>query len=160
MRFLILLFSFLVFSCTSNAQQKTKKKKETYKVTKTDKEWKTQLTQKQYFVLRQAGTERAFTGEYNKHYKKGVYQCAACKTPLYASNHKFDSGTGWPSFDQEIKENVAFDVDYKIGYKRVELLCATCGGHLGHMFADGPSETTGQRHCLNSASLTFIPSTN
>ena len=91
-------------------------------------------------------------------YKKGVYVCAACKTPLYKSEHKYDSRSGWPSFDRAIKKNVELDVDYKIGYARTELKCNTCGGHLGHSFNDGPRETTGERHCINGAALEFIPS--
>ena len=89
--------------------------------------------------------------------KKGTYHCAACNTALFKSEHKFDSGTGWPSFDREIKGNVAFSVDYNIGMARTEEHCATCGGHLGHVFNDGPRETTGKRHCINGVALKFIP---
>ena len=88
---------------------------------------------------------------------KGTYVCAACKTPLYKSKYKYDSGSGWPSFDRAIKKNVELDVDYKIGYARTELKCNTCGGHLGHSFDDGPKNTTGKRHCINGAALEFIP---
>ena len=108
-----------------------------------------------YYVLRQAGTERPFTGEYDSFYKEGTYACAACKTELYYSKDKFDSKSGWPSFDRGATENIEFDVDYKLGYARTELKCNTCGGHLGHMFNDGPRKTTGKRHCINSAALTF-----
>lgn len=142
-------------SCTTTAQKKETQK--TYPIQKTNSEWKKELTEMQYYVLRQSGTERAFTSPLNKVYKQGVYLCAACKTPLYASEHKFDSGSGWPSFDRAIEENVRFDVDYKIGYARTELKCATCGGHLGHSFDDGPQKTTGKRHCINGAALEFIP---
>ena len=114
----------------------------------------------QYYVLRQAGTERPFTSPLNKNYKSGTYICAACKTPLYKSEHKFDSGTGWPSFDRAIFNSVELDVDYKIGYARTELKCNTCGGHLGHSFKDGPRETTGERHCINGVALEFIPKKN
>ena len=111
----------------------------------------------QFYILRKAGTERAFTSQLNKNYSVGVYVCAACKTPLYESKYKYDSGSGWPSFDRAITKAIEFDVDYKIGYARTELKCNTCGGHLGHSFEDGPKETTGIRHCINGAALEFIP---
>jgi peptide-methionine (R)-S-oxide reductase len=155
-KILSLLVITLLFSCNSNAQ-KTAAKKETFKVTKTDAEWKAQLTAEQYYVMRKAGTERAFSSALNKNEKKGTYHCAACNTPLFKSEHKFDSGTGWPSFDREIKGNVAFSTDYDLGYARTEEHCATCGGHLGHVFDDGP-KTTGKRHCINGVALKFVPS--
>ena len=156
-KILSLLVITLLFSCNSNAQ-KTPAKKETFKVTKTDAEWKAQLTAEQYYVLRKAGTERAFSSALNKNEKAGTYHCAACNTPLFKSEHKFDSGTGWPSFDREIKGNVAFSTDYDLGYARTEEHCATCGGHLGHVFDDGPRNTTGKRHCINGVALKFVPS--
>ncbi len=146
----------LMISCNTSAQKESEDQV-TYAVTKTDAEWKKQLTDMQYYVLRQAGTERAFTSPLNKNYEDGVYHCAACDTPLFKSDHKFDSGSGWPSFDREIKGNVAFSTDYKIGYARTEEHCATCGGHLGHVFNDGPRETTGKRHCINGVALKFVP---
>ena len=148
----------LCFSCNTSAQKKSIEKKDTFPVTKTEAEWKEQLTEKQYYILREAGTERAFSSALNKNYKKGVYHCAACDTPLFKSEHKFDSGTGWPSFDREIEGNVAFGTDTKIGYTRDEEHCATCGGHLGHVFNDGPKETTGKRHCINGEALKFVAS--
>ena len=93
----------------------------------------------------------------DKNYSAGTYICAGCDTPLVKSEHKFNSGSGWPSFDREIKGSVAFSVDYKIGIARSEEHCATCGGHLGHVFNDGPRNTTGMRHCINGAALKFIP---
>lgn len=145
----------LMISCVGNAQNSSKEKK-TYKVEKTESEWKKLLSPSAFYVLREAGTERPFTSPLNKNYEKGTFVCAACKTPLYKSEHKFDSGTGWPSFDRAIDENVELDVDYKIGYARTELKCNTCGGHLGHSFDDGPKDTTGKRHCINGVSLEFI----
>ncbi|MBO6880981.1 MULTISPECIES: peptide-methionine (R)-S-oxide reductase MsrB [Winogradskyella] len=158
MKKIMFLFTLsLLFSCNSSAQKKDKQEKETFPVTKTEAEWKEQLTDKQYYVLREAGTERPFSSPLNKNYEEGVYHCAACDTPLFESEHKFDSGTGWPSFDREIEGNVAFSTDYDIGYARTEEHCATCGGHLGHVFNDGPKETTGKRHCINGVALKFVP---
>ena len=161
---IIFKICILLVGCKGNTQEKVEIKKSksdkdvTYKVMKSDEEWRKELTDIQYYILRKAGTETAGTSELLDNKKKGVYVCAACNTALFKSEHKYDSGSGWPSFDREIKGNVAYDVDYKIGYKRTEEHCATCGGHLGHVFNDGPSETTGLRHCVNGAALKFIPS--
>ncbi|MGC1206294.1 MAG: peptide-methionine (R)-S-oxide reductase MsrB [Flavobacteriaceae bacterium] len=153
-KLIVICLGLLVFNCKGNAQKEVKK---VYEVSKTDAEWKAQLTDKEYYVLREAGTERPFTSPLNKNYKSGVYVCKACETPLFKSEHKFDSGTGWPSFDREITGNVAYGTDSKLGYSRDEEHCATCGGHLGHVFNDGPKNTTGKRHCINGVSLKFIP---
>jgi len=150
-----LVILVLMISCVGTAQNSSKEKK-TYEVEKTSAEWKEQLSPIAYSVLREAGTERPFTSPLNDIKKPGTFVCAGCKTPLYKTEHKFDSGTGWPSFDRAIKGNVELDVDYKIGYARTELKCNTCGGHLGHSFDDGPEETTGKRHCINGAALEFI----
>lgn len=149
------LVSILFISCNTNAQ--SKKEKETFAITKTEAEWKETLSSKEYFVMREKGTERAFSSELNKTYNKGTYACAACGTPLFKSEYKFDSGSGWPSFDREIEGNVAFSTDNDLRYTRTEEHCANCGGHLGHVFNDGPSETTGERHCVNGTALKFIP---
>ena len=154
-KIIYLLLGLILSSCNSSAQQKKDSKE--FAVQKTEAEWKEQLTPLQYYVLREEGTERAFTSDLNKNYKEGVYHCAGCNTPLFKSEHKFDSGTGWPSFDRAIEGNVEYSTDYKIGYARTEEHCATCGGHLGHVFNDGPRETTGMRHCINGAALKFVP---
>jgi peptide-methionine (R)-S-oxide reductase len=154
---LIILVSFI--SCSTNAQEK-KSKKHQYKIVKTATEWRNILSPAQYSVLRESATEKPFSHPYNTNKAKGVYVCAACKTPLYLSKYKFDSGTGWPSFDRAITGNVELDVDYEIGVARTELKCAVCGGHLGHSFEDGPKETTGLRHCINGTALLFIPNSN
>ena len=151
------LFLFImIISCSGNAQETKKEAVKSFKIQKTETEWKKLLSPQQYYVLREAGTEKPFSSPLNKNYKKGTFVCAACKAPLYRSEHKFDSGTGWPSFDRPIESNVALDVDYKIGYARTELKCNSCGGHLGHSFNDGPKKTTGKRHCINGVALEFI----
>jgi len=151
----LLLVVILMFSCKSKGQDKDEK--ESFSVSKTDSQWKAELTDMEYYVLREAGTERAFSSPLNNEYRSGTFHCAACNTPLFKSENKFDSGTGWPSFDQEIKGNVAFSTDYDLGYARTEEHCATCGGHLGHVFNDGPKDTTGKRHCINGVALDFAP---
>ena len=151
----LLLLSIVLFSCNTNAQ--SKKKKNSFPVTKTEAEWKETLSSQEYYILREKGTERAFSSDFNKNHKKGTYTCAACDTPLFKSEYKFDSGSGWPSFDREIKGNVAFSNDNDLRYTRTEEHCANCGGHLGHVFNDGPPNTTGLRHCINGTALKFIP---
>jgi len=153
----IFFIGLMAINCQGIAQNKAVKKTETYPIVKTDKEWKEILTKDQYYILRQAGTERPFSSILNKVYDEGTFYCAGCSTALYQSKHKFDSGTGWPSFDRSVKNNIKTDTDYKLGYARTELLCATCGGHLGHVFNDGPRETTGMRHCINGDALIFKP---
>jgi peptide-methionine (R)-S-oxide reductase len=124
---------------------------------RSDAEWKRILSPEQYEVLRRKGTERAFTGKYYNSKEKGVYRCAGCGNPLFDSETKFDSGTGWPSYWQPISEDtVATEEDRSHGMIRAEVLCARCGGHLGHVFPDGP-EPTGKRYCINSISLDFEP---
>ena len=154
---LLVLFA----SCKGTSQEKemataSKTKQQTeFKVQKTKEEWKKELTDAQYYVLREAATENPFSSDLLKNKKKGTYVCAACGTPLFKSETKFDSGTGWPSFYQEIDGNVGYEIDNTYGV-RTEEHCATCGGHLGHVFEDGP-EPTGLRHCINGVALKFEP---
>ena len=126
-------------------------------IKKTDAEWKTQLTDQEYDVLIKKGTERPYTGKYWDYFEKGKYVCAACENELFSSDTKYESHCGWPSFDQAIKGSVIYKKDISFGMIRTEVMCAKCGGHLGHVFDDGPKDTTGQRYCTNSVSIKFIP---
>lgn len=126
-------------------------------INKTDEQWKEELSEDQYYILREKGTERPFTGKFNLHKEKGKYSCAGCGAELFTSDMKFDSYCGWPSFDREIEGGkIKTTKDTSHGMIRTEITCARCGGHLGHLFDDGPTET-GMRYCVNSLSLEFVP---
>ena len=125
-----------------------------YSVKKTEEEWKAKLGLERYRILRQKGTEFPNSGEYNLHFEKGTYSCGACDEPLFESSSKFNSSCGWPSFDESIPGKIEYIKDTTHGMIRTEVVCANCGGHLGHVFDDGPSET-GQRYCINSLSVDF-----
>jgi peptide-methionine (R)-S-oxide reductase len=130
------------------------KKMRDYKVQKSDEEWKKILSDEEYRVLINKGTEYPGTGEYNIHMKEGIYNCKGCDNPLFTSDQKFESNCGWPSFDNAIEGSVEYKNDYTLGMTRVEILCTNCGGHLGHVFNDGPTES-GKRYCVNSVSIDF-----
>ena len=127
-----------------------------YKINKSEEEWKAELSPTSYKVLREKGTERPFTGEYYEHNEEGVYTCAACDTELFASEHKYHSGCGWPSYWGELESaSIERKLDLAHGMVRTELMCSSCGGHLGHVFNDGPLDKGGLRYCINSASMNF-----
>jgi peptide-methionine (R)-S-oxide reductase len=156
--YLILAFSFV--SCNSNSQNKLSTNSKptstmSEKVVKTEDEWKKVLSPEQYEVLREKGTEMPYSGKYYLHKEKGVYVCAACGAELFRSDTKFDAGCGWPSFSDVIDSSkVVYTKDKSHGMIRTEITCARCGGHLGHVFDDGPAPT-GQRYCINSVSIDF-----
>ena len=154
----LLLLAVTLTSCmaqTPNAQVEDSPILDSLEVQKSDAEWREELPHMACFVLREKGTERAFTGEFWDHHEKGVYRCAGCGQALFDSEHKFESGTGWPSFFQPaVGAAILEEEDDSWGMRRVEVQCSSCGGHLGHLFEDGP-RPTGLRYCINSAALAF-----
>ena len=167
-RLSFLFISLFILSNCSNKTQTNKTaqnktfpetmKNETIKLPETEEEWRSKLTEEEYYVLRQKGTERPYTGEYTDHKDEGIYVCKGCGTELFRSETKFDSHCGWPSFYEGIdKSKIKETRDMSHGMIRTEVTCAKCGGHLGHVFDDGPKDKTGLRYCINSVSLGFIP---
>lgn len=144
--------SFVALTACGSGRAEAK----SFPVTLSDAEWRKRLSKTEYWVLREEGTERPFSSPLNKEKRAGTFACAGCATPLYSSKAKYDSGTGWPSFWQALPKAVGTSTDYKLGYPRTEVHCATCGGHLGHIFNDGP-RPTGKRHCINGVALDFLP---
>jgi peptide-methionine (R)-S-oxide reductase len=151
MKIILTAIVSVLLAASGCAQKSTEK----FAVTKTDAEWKKQLTPEQFHVSRKQGTESPFTGKYWDNHEKGIYKCVDCGQEVFASDTKFESGTGWPSFWQPIKkQNVSETSDNTFGMERTEVHCSKCGGHLGHIFNDGP-KPTGLRYCINSSSLAF-----
>lgn len=145
----------LLVNINSFAQEKKNRKEKQVENFNSEEYWKKLLTKEQYHVLREKGTERPFTGEYWNHFEKGVYKCAACGEVLFESDTKFDAGCGWPSFYKAIdKSKIIEKDDFSYGMHRIEVMCKNCGGHLGHVFPDGP-KPTGLRYCINSVSIKF-----
>ena len=154
MRYLVLIVT-LMLTQVIPAQEKSSMDE---KIVKTEAEWKEILTPEQYYILRQKGTDMPGNGGYTKHFEKGTYHCAACDAQLFESGTKYESHCGWPSFDDAIDGAVEFSLDKSHGMIRTEITCTKCGGHLGHVFDDGPRDTTGKRYCVNTTSLRFVKS--
>lgn len=154
---LIPLFTTILglFGCKAQTSNPTDTMKDSFPVQKTEAEWQALLTPEQYYILRQKGTERPHTSPYNLHWEAGTYTCGGCNAPLFKSDTKFDAHCGWPSFDRALSDSTVVEkIDLSYGMRRVEILCGSCGGHLGHVFDDGPTET-GMRYCINGAALKF-----
>lgn len=157
-RIIFLCVVSLLVGCKGNAQKQEKLMKKSqeksFPYQKTEAEWQKQLSSQEYHILRQKGTEYPHTGKYNMHFADGVYRCKGCGQELFTSDSKFETECGWPGFDQSIDGSVVYQKDTSHGMQRVEILCSNCGGHLGHVFEDGPTETH-LRYCVNSASIQF-----
>lgn len=151
MKTVTFLLLILLSSVISAQETNTMKKKEI----KTEQEWKEVLSPQEYYVLREKGTDRPGDGGYTKHFEKGTYHCAACDAQLFESGTKYESHCGWPSFDDAIKGSVEYVLDKSHGMIRTEIICTNCEGHLGHLFDDGPADTTGKRYCVNTTSIRF-----
>lgn len=156
---LVVLISISLSACAqksdNNQTKSTVVSMDTFEIKKTDDEWRKQLSPVQFGILREKGTERPYTGEYDKFYEEGIYFCAACGTELFTSKTKYNSGCGWPAFyEPSVNKNIVEKRDVSHGMVRIEVMCAKCGGHLGHVFEDGP-KPTGLRYCINSGSLKF-----
>ena len=152
---ILFIFSLMALGCNSYAQKSAEKQQ--FPIQKSESEWKAELSSQEFQVLRKKGTERAFTSELLDVKEPGTFVCAACGNELYRTEHKFNSGTGWPSFDRAFNDdNLVYRRDNSYGYTAIEVRCADCGGHLGHIFNDGPKETTGKRHCINGIAMDFV----
>lgn len=159
MRYFFLFLTLIFISCNSQEKESENilkvKEQPTYQVQKSETEWRKQLSEEEYYVLREAGTERPHSGKFNLHFEEGIYTCKACGEELFGSDSKFESHCGWPSFDKSIaKGKIVERLDKSHGMMRMEILCRNCGSHLGHVFTDGPT-ATGLRYCVNSISLEF-----
>jgi peptide methionine sulfoxide reductase msrA/msrB len=157
--YILMLNMLFLFSACAQGPKKTNAAvlKNDSMMNKTEDYWKSKLTEEQYYILREKGTERPYTGELLLNKDSGIYKCSACGNPLFSSDGKFDSHCGWPSFDREVKGGkIKTQTDYSMGMERTEIMCGRCGGHLGHLFNDGPTNT-GLRYCVNSVSLEFVP---
>jgi len=161
-RFVYFLAGLFFISCTGTAQKNKKQQKimsdKNAKVEKTEKEWKELLNPQEYYVLREKGTDRPSDEGYTAHFEKGTYVCTACGNPLFKSGSKFESHCGWPSFDDALPGTIEFTKDTTRNMIRTEITCTKCDGHLGHIFDDGPQETTGKRYCVNTSSIKFVKS--
>ncbi|MBU2915438.1 peptide-methionine (R)-S-oxide reductase MsrB [Reichenbachiella agariperforans] len=156
MKYISIISLVLITACATQGQSKKDKSSGSYTINKTDAEWKSELSDLEYYILREKGTERPGTGKYDDHDEIGLYVCAACGNPLFNSDTKFDAHCGWPSYFQYATDSSVVELqDNSHGMRRTEIQCARCGGHLGHVFNDGPPPT-GLRYCINSVSLDFI----
>jgi peptide-methionine (R)-S-oxide reductase len=156
MKKLLLFIVAFTAVVSKNYSQEKKEKIMIKKINKTEEQWKNELTDQEYYVLREKGTDRPSEGGLTSHFEKGTYHCAACNMQLFESNSKFQSHCGWPSFDDAIEGTVNYVRDISHGMIRTEIICAACDGHLGHIFDDGPKETTGKRYCVNTSSIKFV----